>query len=172
MSQSDAGSPADALRQAMRRVASTVALVTVRHDGLDHGVAATAVSSVSMEPPSMLVALNTGSSAIAPLLAAGRFCINYLTGEQEPLSRLFGSKATREERFRNGTWIEEGGYVSLEGAQARAFCVLRESHRFGTHVICIGEAERVEVIDAINPLVYLDGRYFGAASALGPQDKK
>ena len=80
MSQSDAGKPADALRQAMRRVASTVALVTVRHDTLNHGVAATAVSSVSMEPPSMLVVLNTESSAIAPLLAAGRFCINYLTG--------------------------------------------------------------------------------------------
>ena len=119
----------------------------------------------------MLVVLNTESSAIAPLLAAGRFCINYLTGEQEPLSRLFGSKSTREERFRNGSWIEEEGYVSLEGAQARAFCVLRESHRFGTHVICIGEAERVEVIDAVNPLVYLDGSYFGAATAAGAQKK-
>jgi len=159
---------ADALRLAMRRVASTVALITVRHEGVNHGVAATAVSSVSMEPPSMLVVLNTSASALAPLLAGGRFCINFLSEKQEPLSRLFGSKAAREERFRSGTWIEEQDYVSLDGAQARAFCVLRETLRYGTHVICVGEAERVLAADPVNPLIYLDGRYFGAARCAAP----
>jgi flavin reductase len=150
------------LRLAMRRFATTVSVITVSQGGQNHGVTATAVTSVCLDPPSLLVILGKETSALPPLLGARRFCINFLTAEQEALSRVFGSSKLSGQRFAPGTWSERDGYVQLVDAQASVFCELKESIPFGTHVMCLGEVRQVRVADAVNPLIYLDGRYFGA----------
>lgn len=150
----------------MRRFATTVSVVTARHAGESRGVTATAVTSVSLEPPSLLVVLSGRASALPPLLAAGRFCVNVLTAEQQHISEAFSSRQLAGRRFEYGSWVESDGYLRLEGCQASAFCELRQSHRFGTHFLCIGEVKQVHLCDDVNPLMYVNGRYFGALQAL------
>jgi len=156
-----------ALRHAMRRFAATVSIVTVRQGGRSYGVSATAVTSVSLAPPSLLAILSSKASALEPLLESRRFCVNFLKAEQEDLSRVFASKQFAGRRFEYGNWTESDGYVYLSDAQANVFCELRESIAFGTHVLCLGQAERVQFAGPVNPLIYLNGRYFSAPEYIG-----
>jgi flavin reductase (DIM6/NTAB) family NADH-FMN oxidoreductase RutF len=164
---------AESLRMAMRRFAATVSVVTVRHEGVNHGVTATSVTSVSLDPPSMVAILSAEASALAPLLQARRFCINFLAAGQEAISKVFASRQHAGRRFEHGAWSENGGYVLLENAQASVCCELRESLRVGTHVLCVGEVRQVRIADGVNPLIYLDGRYLAAGdcSASEPESK-
>jgi flavin reductase (DIM6/NTAB) family NADH-FMN oxidoreductase RutF len=93
--------------------------------------------------------------------------VNFLKAEQEEISRVFASKQFAGRRFEYGNWTESDGYVYLSDAQANVFCELRESIAFGTHVLCLGQAERVQSAGPVNPLIYLDGRYFSALEYIG-----
>src|ERR1700744_795607 len=86
------------LKKALRRMPGAVALITTRDPKTDQpsGLAASAVIPVSMEPPSMLVAVNRSASAHSAIERAGRFCINLLTTDQTGLVGLFSSGDKRE----------------------------------------------------------------------------
>src|SRR6187200_2725097 len=68
----------DAFRLAMRHVAATVYAVTTGHGGNRFGILATAVSSLSFDPPSLLVCVNRTASLHGPLASAETFCVNVL----------------------------------------------------------------------------------------------
>eukprot|EP01037_Dinobryon_pediforme_P035855 gene35855-42489_t len=99
----EADSTAD-FRNAMRRVASTVHIVTATDGHYRHGMTMTAVSSLSMDPPSMIVCINKSTLLHEIMLAARRFCINSLCQSQEPISAAFSGKISPEERFGIGQW--------------------------------------------------------------------
>src|SRR6516164_620566 len=63
-------------RKAMRTLASAVSIVSTAYDNRRFGMTATAVCSLSMQPPTILVCVNQLTSLHHPLLSAGRFCIN------------------------------------------------------------------------------------------------
>ena len=67
-----------AFRMAMRHVAATVYAVTTGHGGNRFGILATAVSSLSFDPPSLLVCVNRSASLHGPLNSADTFCVNVL----------------------------------------------------------------------------------------------
>ena len=90
-------------RKAMRTLASAVSIVSTAHDGRRFGMTATAVCSLSMQPPTLLVCVNQSTSLHHPLLSAGRFCINILHADQDELARTFGRKGI-EDRFASGNW--------------------------------------------------------------------
>jgi flavin reductase len=79
-------------RKAMRTLASAVSIVSTAHDDRRFGMTATAVCSLSMQPPTLLVCVNQSTSLHHPLLSAGRFCINILHADQDELARTFGRK--------------------------------------------------------------------------------
>ena len=76
-------------RAAMRRIAATVTIVTADDGERYHGMTATAVTSLSMEPPSLLVCINKKAFLHDILLRAGNFCINVLHQDQAELSAAF-----------------------------------------------------------------------------------
>lgn len=69
---------------ALRRLASTVSIVTCRHDGCNHAMTATAVSALSMDPPSMLVCVNRSAGFHNALDQASEFAINILSARTSP----------------------------------------------------------------------------------------
>ncbi|WP_182466701.1 flavin reductase family protein [Sphingomonas gilva] len=153
---------ADNFRRAMRTIASTVHIVTIHVDGTPMGITATAVSSLAMEPPSLLVCINERAAIHQVIGTRTHFCVNALHRDDVELAHHFSDYRMRELRFRTGTWLTDGeGPPRLAHAQASIVCALRQEHRFGTHSIFIGEVESVAVREDTDPLVYLDGVFGG-----------
>ena len=152
--------PQASFRDAMRRLAATVTIVSARADARRHGITATAVTSLSMEPASLLVCINRASSLYPILQAADRFCVNLLTSEQARVSDSFAGKLAAEERFQHGDWQEDDEHVPyLSSGQANIFCLKKEAIDYGSHVILIGEVEGVRIADKVCPLIYSNGAY-------------
>ena len=149
----------DSFRQAMRRVASTVNVISICVDGQPLGITATAVSSISMEPPSLLVCINRAAFVHAKMEDAAHFGVNVLHRDQEAIADMFADRGQHALRFTQG-WDNDGATPPrLLDAQACIRCRRIDSHAFGTHSIFIGQVEDVLVRDDVHPLVYLNGRY-------------
>jgi hypothetical protein len=89
-----------AFRDAMRRIASSVMIITSRDvDGQPHGMAASAVIPVSMDPPSMLVAINRDAGLYPVVQRTRRFCVNLLGDDQQHLLAPFSQSALRAQRY-------------------------------------------------------------------------
>lgn len=146
---------------ALRRLASAVAVVTCRDGGRRHAMTATAVNAMSMEPPSMLVCVNRAAAFHTAISGAHEFAINILHRDQVPVSMACGGKAHGEERFGCGEWGEEGGAPILAQAQARIVCATEARFDYGSHTIFIGRVVSVGIHGALDPLIYVDGRYAG-----------
>ena len=145
---------------AMRRLASGVALVTTAHQGRRYGMAATAVSSFSMDPPALTISINRTASMYDALVARGEFCVNILQECHAEMCRSF-SAAAGEERFRFGSWDDhDGGLPYLVDSQAAIICRTGPTMTFATHTLFVGEVIGIVLDEKVSPLVYLDGGYF------------
>lgn len=153
---------AAAFRGAMRRLASGVALVTTTDEsGARAGIAMTALMSLSMEPPSLLLAVNRTASLCAPLLARGIFGVSILGRADEQLCRDFVS-APVDSRFALADWItHETGTPLLRSALAGLVCTLDKAEPFGSHMVIRGIVDYVALDPSSDALVFLDGRYGG-----------
>ena len=163
--------PADHLRAqfraAMRRHAAAVTIVTAADDRRHHGMTATAVTSLSLEPPSLLVCVNRTTLLHDILVSARRFCVNLLTCEQAQLSGAFSGSVPPGKRFELGAWCRtDEGIDFLADAQANIFCARVATFPYGTHAIFIGEVERVRLSSPVLPLIYHDATYCTSAPAV------
>jgi flavin reductase (DIM6/NTAB) family NADH-FMN oxidoreductase RutF len=160
---STAGGPtlADGLRRAMRGVAATVTIVTTTDAGARFGMTASSFTSVSLDPPSVLVAVHRDASLHGPLLRSRRFAVNVLATGGAPLARLFAdSRLEAAERFRHGHWRDgPEGLPLLEEAQTRLVCRLTHAIEVGTHTLAVGMVEAVEAGVEAAPLVYAEGEF-------------
>lgn len=159
---------ADKLRSALRRLPGPVSIVT-SHDeaeGGPVGMVASAVIPVSMEPPSMLVAVNRRSQCHASIEKEGRFCINLLGTEQRRLVEPFSTPGMRDERFTDGPWHVADGMPWLETAVANLFCRVEATLVHGSHELFVGNVYDVRTRDddELDPLGWLEGGFarFGA----------
>ena len=161
--QADAeASPAllDDFRHAMRGVASTIHIITLTVDGAPKGMTATAVSSLSMDPPSLLVCMNESVSMHGPMACIDWFCVKVLTTRHIDVARAFSDSRLRDVRFETGRWsIEDEHAPRLADAQAAMLCRRVGHHRFGTHSIFLGEVRKVWLVGPPDPLVYRDGSF-------------
>lgn len=148
----------------LRRFAKSVMVISCEHEGARFAMSATAVSEVSLDPPSMLICVNR-STKIFPALSNGAlFCINMLHAGQEEIARNCGGGLAGEDRFSVGDWqASDSRTPYLADAQANFFCTNKGGNSFGTHDIFIGEILRVHVADAVDPLIYVDGQYLPMA---------
>ena len=149
----------ESFRRAMRRVASTVNVISIHVDGQPMGVTATAVSAVSLDPPSLLVCLNRAASLHAPMGDMSHFRVNVLHRDQAEVARMFADRSQHALRFSSGWDLASPGAPRLIDAQATILCRRIDSHSFGTHSIFIGVVEEAAARDDVDPLVYLDGHY-------------
>ena len=154
----------DAFRSAMRHVAATVYAVTTGTVGERHGILATAVSSLSFEPPSLLVCVNRTASLHEPLACAETFCVNVLGLGNREIAEMF-EKARGEDRFAVGDWREEYGVPVLANAQSYFICRTAHRHEFGTHTIFIGELVDAHHREDAAPLTYYDRHYIDISAA-------
>lgn len=162
-------------RDAMRRLAASVTIVTSRDaQGQPHGMVASAVIPVSMDPPSMLVAVNRDAGLHPVLLASRRFCVNLLADDQQHLLAPFSSSALRAQRFRSDDWC--GAFSDdperlpwLPGAPAVVDCAVDLATAYGTHTLFVGRVLGVQCSadapQAAAPLVWLAGRRAALAAA-------
>ena len=146
-------------RLALRRLASAVAVVTCRDGQTRHAMTATAVNAMSMQPPSMIVCVNRSSAFHAAISRADCFAINILHRGQAHISAGCGGKARGEDRFNIGGWGEEHGVPVLDDAQAHIVCAKEDRFDYGSHTIFLGRVTSVGVHGAVDPLIYVDGRY-------------
>jgi flavin reductase (DIM6/NTAB) family NADH-FMN oxidoreductase RutF len=147
----------DTFRACMRQVPGAVSVITTLHEGARSGLTATAVCSVSADPPQMLVCVNRSSSAHALIAAAGRFGVSFLAHDQQHVSDAFS--ASLDNRFDSGDWTFLGsGIPILRGAAASFDCVVVQMVEAGTHTIFIGAIVAAVSQDTPN-LVYKAGAY-------------
>lgn len=132
-------------RAAMARFPGAVTIVTARAGaGPDtrRGITATAVCSVTADPPSLLVCLNRKTGTCAAVQNSGRFNVNLLPGDGGPLALHFAgaSGATGEDKFSAGDWCDDPhGVPMLAGAALTFSCTVTEAVQAGSHSIFIGQ---------------------------------
>ena len=154
-----------AFRSAMRGVASTVTLIAVEHDGRRHGMIATAMMSVSLEPPSLAVCINRSASIHEPLRLRGAMSVNVLSERQQHISEHF-TRCKPTDRFNCGDWISYKGQKTslaqipyLSNANAVFLGCVSDQIAFGTHTLFIAEIDESVQPSIARPLVYCDGSY-------------
>jgi flavin reductase len=151
---------AGAFKGAMRRLATTVTIVTTRGpDERPMGMTATAVTSVSAEPPALLICVNRSASIHPSLTMGRRFCVNLLASDHGHLSSAFGGRVAPDERFATGAWQADADVPFLADAQSNIFCTVDGLHDYGTHTIVIGKVGSVRLHGEVRPLIFGDGRF-------------
>jgi flavin reductase (DIM6/NTAB) family NADH-FMN oxidoreductase RutF len=126
------------------------------------GITATAMSSLSMDPPSLLICINQAATMHRSMEEVPYFCVNVLHRDQENIARMFADRRQHALRFASGWDVDCARPPRLLDAQAALTCRRTDHHRFGTHSIFIGVVEDVQVREDVDPLVYVNGVYAAA----------
>jgi flavin reductase (DIM6/NTAB) family NADH-FMN oxidoreductase RutF len=146
------------LRRLMRQWATGVSVVTSVGP---RGCTANAITSLSLDPPLVLVCLEHSSNTLEALRATGRFCINVLAAEQEELARGFARKCAEEEKFGGIAHSLVEGVPVLDGVLAWLLCERERELPGGDHAIVIGRPVRGDAALEAEPLVFFRGGYSG-----------
>ncbi|TCT01658.1 flavin reductase family protein [Aquabacter spiritensis] len=152
--------PADAaaFKSAMRHLAAGVAVITSRTEALLNGMTATAVCSVSAEPPRVLVVVNRQNTSHGIIARSAAFAVNILAADQDDLAAGFAQRCAEPFRDVGHGFGAATDCPVLHGAIAVLECRLAESHAAGTHTIFVGDVVHAHVAPR-EPLVYFDGRF-------------
>ncbi len=145
-------------RATLGRFASGITVVTAADaDRRDVGMTVSAFSSLSLDPPLILVCVDHGASVAPVLEHCDRFAINVLSEEQEPLSRRFAEREV--DRF-DGVAYHRGehGIALLDGALAHLECRVHARYPAGDHTILVGAVEATALNEG-HPLLYYRGGY-------------
>jgi flavin reductase (DIM6/NTAB) family NADH-FMN oxidoreductase RutF len=148
----------DEFRDVIGHFASGVTVVTTTVDDAPAGTTASAVTSLTLEPPMVLICLNRESATGQAIAAAGTFAINILGEGHRDLALRFARKGGAE-KF-DGVAVADGAYAGplLSDALARLECRVAEQVVAGTHVVFIAD-----VLDGTanpgEPLAYFRGRF-------------
>lgn len=157
-------------KSGMRRLAGAVCILTMKKDGVRAGLTATAVMSVSAEPPRLVVCVNRSVFAHELLEPGGALCVNVLgAGHLEDAKRFAGmvEGVSGNARFAGSDWRDvEDGAPSLADALTAFQCRVIELMPAGSHTLVLCEVVGVrlfggkdEPAPAPQPLVYFDGRF-------------
>lgn len=146
----------DQFRGLMAAFPTGVAVVTTFGQHAEPwGMTVSSLSSVSVDPPTLLVCLRDTSPTLDALMRNGSFTVNLLHHEARPAAELFSSGAP--DRFGQVAWerpASVGGPHLVDDAHAAADCVVDHMHRTGTHVVVFGKVHAVVHRSAAQPLLY------------------
>lgn len=149
-----------AFKGAMRRLASGVAVLTTRGASGPLGLTATSITSMTAEPPTVLICVNQSASIHGALAVGQPVCVNLLARDQQDVSGAFGGKLPPEERFGVGAWEDDhNGIPRLAEAQANISGTIDMLTPYGTHSIVVIRVEDVRLTGPVSPLIYQDGGY-------------
>jgi flavin reductase (DIM6/NTAB) family NADH-FMN oxidoreductase RutF len=161
---------ADSFRGAMRELGGGVSVITVGIGTDRSGMTATSVSALSLDPPTLIVCVNKGSSTWPLLLRYRSFGVNVLhAGHRDVAERFAGRNGAKgEERYGEDRWVTvETGASLLDDALVALDCELDEAIDRHSHAIVIGRVRAIRFGVAEEALVYWRGRY----GAFGESDR-
>ncbi len=149
----------DNFRLAMRRYIYSVSIMSNK-DNADNpnAITVSSVTSISMNPPSLLICINKSSRIHNSIELESKFCINLLNNKQEDLSNICSDEDMYDQRFKDENWNLDG-IPFLKNAQANIFCKVDKLISYHTHTIVIGLVEDANYADEISTLTYVDGEY-------------
>jgi len=153
-------------RRTLGCFATGVTIITVAdQDGKPRGLTANAFSSLSLDPPQVLVCIDHRSDTFPVIRQARAFAVNILSEEQREVSQRFAGKG--EDKF-NGIVHHPGetGAPIIDGALAVIECQVEQAHEAGDHTVFIGYVQRVEHGQG-KPLLFFRGNYASLPEA-GP----
>lgn len=155
--------PMDAagFRRIMGCFATGVTVVTTAADGNLHGITVNSLTSVSLDPPLLLVCIDRGAEAHRQIDAGVRFAVNFLGAGQEDLSRIFAAKGEPEHGHLRGVPFRMGthGTPLLEGCLAHLECAVVDRYPGGDHTIFIASVLGGELRRDDAPLLFYRGQY-------------
>lgn len=156
--QSDKG--LQSFRNGMAGLGSAVNVITTRVEDFPVGFTATAVSSVTDTPPTLLVCLNRSASVFEVFNKADFLCVNTLCAYQDVVSGLFSGKKSQTERFQEVDWKEFITGAPVLQTSAIAFdCAISTRVSVGTHDIFICEVLGIVRAESMSNLVYFNRKY-------------
>jgi flavin reductase (DIM6/NTAB) family NADH-FMN oxidoreductase RutF len=153
------------LRQVHRKFPTGVTVVTTMDGVLPRGLAVNAFSSLSLEPPLILVCVALTSRTHAPLMRANEFAVNLLSANQHMIARTFATSGI--DKFGDLAWSPgRTGAPLIDGCSGYFEATVRERIHTSTHTLFIGDVVDARVTDE-PPLLYLRGAMYDP-SALEP----
>lgn len=145
-------------KDALGRFASGVTVVTVADGDERTGLTVSAFSSLSLEPPYILICINNASSALALLERTKQFAVSILSAEQSDISNRFASHT--EDKFDGIKYhLGQSGLPVLDDALVTLECALVNTFPGGDHTIYIGRVDAATVDSSKSPLLYFHGKY-------------
>ncbi len=167
MSAVEAGAPdGDAFRAAMRHLVGGVSIVTMGSGTERRGLTATSVTSLSAEPPSLIVCIKQSASGIPLLRSHGLFGVSILRHEQREIADRFSGRAgvSGEERFAGSDWQARPGYPPvLADALASFECEVEDMIDRFSHTIVVGRVKESRALGGDGALVYWRAAYGSVA---------
>ena len=157
---------AEEFKQGMRRLGSAVNIVTSGHSDMCAGLTATAVTSLSAEPPRLLVCVNRQGTTYETISKSRIFAINVLGIEHKDLAMQFAgmTDVPETDRFSDALWnTGKTGAPLLNSALASFDCEVENIMDVGSHGIVVGNVRSVVIPkgDELSPLFYVDGAWAG-----------
>jgi flavin reductase (DIM6/NTAB) family NADH-FMN oxidoreductase RutF len=154
-----AGIDSVSFREICSRFATGVCVVTSFGAEGPTGMTANAVTSLSLEPPLMIVCFDRTARTLGAVEHSRRFGIHFLAHDQEAIAARFASKLPEAEKLEGVPWSSRSGVPALAGCLGGFACELRELLEGGDHLVGIGE-----VVDLWrgpgDPLVFFEGDYW------------
>ena len=146
------------LRDIAGSFATGVTVVTSRaNDGTPIGMTVNSFTSLSLDPPMVLVTIAKRASLYADFMRAESFAVNVLCAEQEGLSRTFAAKGI--DRFAHLDYRQQAtGAPVLDGVLGYFDCKVTERYEGGDHIILVGEVVDGDVNEG-QPLLFFKGQY-------------
>jgi flavin reductase (DIM6/NTAB) family NADH-FMN oxidoreductase RutF len=149
-------------RGAMRQLTGGVSVITAGRGRDISGMTVTSVSSLSVDPPTLIVSINRGASSWPLLKRYGAFGVNILTSDQIDIAERFAGKGglVGAERFAGAEWTTRAsGVPLLVGALAAIDCEVEEIVERHSHAIVIGRVRDLQVSSRTAALAYWHGQY-------------
>jgi flavin reductase len=144
-------------REAMSRLGAAVNIITSTGPGGDVAFVASAVCSVTDDPPTLLVCMNRGSKSHAAFNAAKILCVNVLAHEHQELAAPFASvgELPMAERFALAKWLRLAtGAPVLENSAASFDCEIDQIHEIGTHSVFFCKVKAIHLGPSTAGLIY------------------
>jgi flavin reductase (DIM6/NTAB) family NADH-FMN oxidoreductase RutF len=152
---------ADAFRRVMAELAAGVAVVTtVDEDGAPRGLTTTALTSVSLDPPLVLICIGSESRTLPAIRASGHFVVNLVHSAAGELAARFASKV--EDKFADSAWRPglRGSPVLHDHVHAWLECRVEREIEAGDHVVLLGHVEHGDATgEELEPLTYYRRRF-------------
>jgi flavin reductase (DIM6/NTAB) family NADH-FMN oxidoreductase RutF len=150
----------DQVRQAMRLWTSGVTIVTAAHENEQHGMTVSSFTSISLDPPLVMIVLQKTTRTSDLVSRAQAFGATILSADQKEISDRFAGRGDDSKDRMEGTETEmlDTGAPFIKGGLAYFDCRLRQTIDAGTSLIFIGEVIAVRQFEG-QPLLYHDRQY-------------